>query len=37
MNCPFTCRDKTFLEATDESRFFMQDEDGNFMLKKDHA
>jgi hypothetical protein len=37
VKCPFSCTDKTFLEATSESSFFLQNCDGNFSLKKDHA
>ena len=37
VKCPFSCVDKTFLEATSESKFFLENVDGKFSLKKNHA
>ena len=34
VKCPFSCVDKTFLEATSESKFFLENVDGKFSLKK---
>lgn len=37
VKCPFSCTDKTFLEATSESSFSLQNHDGEITLKKDHT
>ena len=37
VKCPFSCTDKTFLEASSESGFFLQYHGGKFGLKKEHA
>ena len=34
---PFSCKDKTFLEATAETRFFLTKQNGTFILKRNHA
>ena len=37
VKCPFSCIDKTFLEATSESGFFLENCGVKLNLKKDHA
>ena len=38
VKCPYSCRDKSFLEKTGESRFFLkQDSDGKLLLDVSHA
>ena len=39
VKCPFSCVDKTFLEVTctTEPTFFLQEVNGKFTLKRDHA
>lgn len=37
IKCPYSCVDKSFLEATGEQRFFLELHDGMYRLKKDHA
>ena len=37
IKCPYSCRDKTFLEATGEKHFFLELVDGKQQLKRNHA
>ena len=37
IKCPFSCKDKSFVEATTNSRFFLTEDDGVFTLKRNHA
>ena len=37
VNYPFSCKDKTFLEATAEAQCFLQEQNGEFTLKRDYA
>ena len=37
VKCPYSCTNKSFLEATAESTFFLQETDGKFSLKHNHA
>ena len=36
-NCSFSCINKTFPEPTTEPTFFLQEVNGSFTLKQDHA
>ena len=36
VKCPFSCKDKSFMEATAET-FFLEQADGRFTLKEKHA
>ena len=37
VKCPFSCRNKSFLEATSEPSFFLQDVNGSLSLNREHA
>ena len=37
IKCPFSCRNKAFLEAIFEPTFCLQLTNGSFTLKRDHA
>ena len=37
IKCPYSCKDKSFLEATADSMFFLEHNDGVTSLKTDHA
>ena len=37
IKCPYSCKDKSFLEATVDSMFFLEHNDGVTSLKTDHA
>ena len=37
IKCPFSCTDKTFLEAVAEPRFYLEEKNGYFTLKTNHA
>ena len=37
IKCPYSCVDKSFMEASGEQKFFLELIDGTFHLKKDHA
>ena len=37
IKCPYSCRNKTFLEVTGDKNFFLDLVDGKHYLKKTHA
>ena len=37
VKCPFSCKNKAFLEAIAKPAFFLQETNGSFTLKRDHA
>lgn len=37
IKCPFSCTGKTFLEATADPRFYLEERNGELGLKTDHA
>lgn len=37
VKCPFSCRSKSFLEATSEPSFFLQEVNGSLNLNREHA
>ena len=37
IKCPYSCRDKTFLETTGDKNFFLELVDGTYQLKQTHA
>ena len=37
MKCPFSCKNKSFLEASKESKFFLKENSGQLSLDTDHA
>ena len=37
VKCPYSCIEKTFVEAASGSTFFLEDIGGKFTLKRDHV
>ena len=37
IKCPFSCKDRSFLQSTGDHTFCLETTDGNFVLKREHA